>query len=573
MKHLFPSFSLSRPSPLSIFRSTFIRSSGLGRALVATAFVLSAALGRADPVGGQVVSGQGSILQTGAITTVAQTSPKLSLTWTSFNIAPQETVNFLQPSASAIAVNRIYDTNGTQILGHLNANGQVYLINPNGILFGQGAQVNVGGLVASALDTDDASLGQSTRSFRGAGAGDIVNQGTITAAKGGYVALLGQRVSNEGTITAPLGTVGLGAGNAVTLTFSDNSLVQLQVDQGTLNALAQNGGMLRADGGLVIMTAGAKNALLASVVNNTGIVQARTVDNRGGRIILLGGLAAGTVTSSGTIDATGNAPGQTGGNVQLLAGHVGLVDRATIDVSGAAGGGTALIGGDLHGTNPAIPNASATYLGADAGVFADALTQGSGGKIIVWGNDTTRAYGRVSARGGAQGGDGGLIETSGHWLDVAGLSVDAGAANGQRGLWLLDPADVTITSGISSGGVFSGGNPNIFAPNSAVATANVDVATLAGALVTSDVTVTSTNTGTPGAGNGDITVGAAITWTAPTVLTLTAVRDVTINQAVTGTNGSFIANAGRNVNVEAAVTTTPAAPAPTPLTTSIWMRP
>src|ERR1019366_2867099 len=120
-----------------------------------------------------------------------------------------------------------FSTNGSQILGHLDANGQVYLINPNGIIFGASAQVNVGGLVASTLDFSNSSLGSSTRSFGGDGAGSIVNQGTINATNGGYVALIGNRVTNQGVITAQLGTVALGAGSALTLTFNGNSLVHL----------------------------------------------------------------------------------------------------------------------------------------------------------------------------------------------------------------------------------------------------------------------------------------------------------------------------------------------------------
>ena len=341
--------------------------SSTSRGLVAGAVALTGGLflapfAQAGPAGGQVSAGAGSIAQAGTNTTITQTSQNLSLNWKSFNVAPQETVNFVQPSVSAIAVNRIFDTNGSQILGHLNANGQVYLINPNGILFGAGAQINVGGLVASTLDLHDASLSGNARTFSANGAsgtGSIVNQGTINAANGGFVALLGNTVSNQGTITAPLGTVALGAGSAATLNFNGNSLVKMQIDQGVLNSLADNGGLIRADGGQVIMTAGAKEALLASVVNNTGKIEARTVQEHNGSIILLGGMTAGTVNVGGTLDAS--APnGGNGGFIETSAAHVKIADAAKITTAAPAGNtGTWLIdpvdftiaatGGDITG--------------------------------------------------------------------------------------------------------------------------------------------------------------------------------------------------------------------------------
>ena len=292
------------------------------RTLVVVTLALGAAYAQAGgPSGGQVTAGTGSIAQSGAITTITQESPKLSLSWASFNIAPQETVNFVQPSASAVAVNRIFDTNGTQILGHLNANGQVFLINPNGILFGPRAEVNVGGLVATTLDLNESSSGANAKSFAGNSAHSVVNQGTISAASGGYVALLGNRVSNQGVISAQHGTVALAAGSAATLTFSDNTLVRLQVDQSVWQSLADNGGLIRTDGGHVIMTAGAKDALTASVVNNSGVIEARTVDAHEGSIILLGGMAAGTVNVGGTLDAS--APnGGNGGFIETSAAQI-----------------------------------------------------------------------------------------------------------------------------------------------------------------------------------------------------------------------------------------------------------
>src|SRR6185437_9746807 len=154
---------------------------GGARKLVLAALSLASVAAQAGPSGGQVVAGNGQISSSATTTTITQSSQNLSLNWRSFNIAPQETVDFVQPSASAVAVNHIFDTNGTQILGHLNANGQVYLINPNGILFGRGSVVNVGGIVASTLNPTEATSSSATRSFSGSGSGSVSNEGTITA--------------------------------------------------------------------------------------------------------------------------------------------------------------------------------------------------------------------------------------------------------------------------------------------------------------------------------------------------------------------------------------------------------
>jgi filamentous hemagglutinin family protein len=357
----------------------------------------SAAAATSHPLGAQVVSGAASITQAGNTTDIRQSSADVSIDWQSFNIGSQATVDFLQPSASSIAVNRIFSTDGSQVLGHLDANGQVYLINPNGIIFGEGATVNVGGLVASTLNVSESSLAGNAQAFSGNGAGSIVNQGTINAANGGYVALIGNHVSNEGIITAHLGTVALGAGSAVTLDFAGNQLVHLQVDQSTLNNLVQNNRLIEADGGLVIMTAGAKNALLASVVNNTGIIEARTVNNREGAIELLGSMTAGTVNVGGTLDA--NAPnGGNGGFIETNAARVEVANGAVVTAAASKGlYGTWLIdpttdftvaptGGDITGATlgDELDSASVTILSSNG---ASPVTGGgSGGNINV--NDT-----------------------------------------------------------------------------------------------------------------------------------------------------------------------------------------
>jgi filamentous hemagglutinin family protein len=300
---------------------------------VSTSTSLSAT---SHPLGGKVTSGSATITQVGNTTDIRQSSTDVAIDWLSFNVGPQATVDFLQPTTSSVAVNRISRTNGSEILGHLDANGQVYLINPNGIIFGKGSEVNVGGLVASTLDVTDPGASGSTRSFEGSGTGSIVNQGTISAANGGYVALLGNRVSNEGVISAQLGTVALGAGSAVTLDFSGDRLIHLQVDQSTLNDLAQNKQLIEADGGRVIMTAGAQRALLASVVNNTGVIEARTVENHAGTIELLGGMSAGTVKVGGTLDASAAQSGD-GGTIETNAAHVEVANDAKVTTAASKG--------------------------------------------------------------------------------------------------------------------------------------------------------------------------------------------------------------------------------------------
>ena len=322
----------------------------------------------------------------------------------------------------------------------------------------------------------------------------------------------------------------------------------------------QNGGLIQADGGQVLLTAMAAGNLLQSAVNNTGVIQAQTIENRNGSIRLLGDMRSGTMNIGGTLDASGTGTGQTGGNITVSGHHVGLFDT-DINASGDAGGGTVLIGGGYQGNNPAVQNAAATYMSADSTINADALSHGNGGTVVLWSDESTRAYGSIAARGGAQGGNGGLIETSGHWLDVADIRVDAGAANGKGGVWLLDPADITISAAVTAG--IPVGPSALYEPNSGATTSNLNVANLVTALEAgggTNVTVTTTNTGVQGlppSGRGDITIASALTWNpvATATLTLNAVGDVNINAAVTTTRGSLEVCCGRDINVNALITT------------------
>src|SRR6185503_15525961 len=206
------------------------------------------------PAGGAVSAGTATIAVTPGRTTINQSSQNAAINWQSFSIGRTEAVQFVQPGSSSVALNRVLGPDPSSILGSLSANGKVFLVNPNGILFGQGAQVNVGGLVASTRGIADADFMAGRYRFTGQGSGSVINQGTINA-DGGYVALLGASVSNEGVISARLGTVVLAAGNAMTLDVAGDGLLNLTVNEGAFNALVSNGGLIRADGGNVMLTA------------------------------------------------------------------------------------------------------------------------------------------------------------------------------------------------------------------------------------------------------------------------------------------------------------------------------
>ncbi|MGI6092500.1 MAG: MBG domain-containing protein [Negativicutes bacterium] len=297
----------------------------------------------AAPAGGQIAAGVGNIAQNGTVTTINQVSDKLAVNWQSFNIAANEKVQFIQPSASAIALNRILGNNPTEVYGQLSANGKVFLVNPNGILFGPGAQINVGGLVASSQKITDADFMAGRYIFSGEN-GQVVNQGNIQAAENSYVALLAPEVRNEGVITARLGSVALGSGQQATLDFTGDGKINLAIDGAVAKAIVENRCLIQADGGMVIMAAKAKDALIDTVVNNSGIIQARSMASENGTITISGG-DSGFVEVSGTLDVSGINAGETGGTVKVLGDKVGVLTGAKVDAAGDQCGGLVEVSG------------------------------------------------------------------------------------------------------------------------------------------------------------------------------------------------------------------------------------
>src|SRR5450830_303251 len=453
------------------------KANGKGRKRVAASTIIAAALSlfsphaSALPTGGQVTAGQATIGQAGNTLNVKQSTQNLAVNWNSFNIGASETVNFVQPNSSAIALNRVLGSDASAIYGKLNANGQVFLLNPNGVLFGKGAQVNVGGLVASTLSLSDADL--LNRNFRFTGsAGSVVNQGSLS---GGYVALLGGQVSNQGTISARLGGVALAAGKDITLDFAGDGLIGVQVNQGTLNALADNQQLIQTEGGAVLLSARAADSLIAAVVNNSGVIEARSISQHQGTIRLSGDPQASVLSNSGTlkadsIDASARTILQTGaivaGDATLTASHALLqTDNASITantlrvdggattfISGKLDGassvtvagqditlagarvstgdkGSIRIGGGAHGRDAGIANAATLAVSGSTSISA-----GDQAQVVLWSDRSTGYFGQISA------GKHSFVEVSSQGTLNLGGAVRTGAGSEI----LFDPTNIVI---------------------------------------------------------------------------------------------------------------------------------
>ncbi|CAB3746638.1 filamentous hemagglutinin [Burkholderia sp. MSh2] len=309
--------------------------------MLAVACVAGGAMSAAHalPVGENVVSGSADILRydNGRQMSINQHGDKLLTEWSSFNVDAGQRVTFNQPSASSIALNRVTGQQGSAIHGSIDANGRVFLVNPNGILFGSGAKVNVGGLVASTLDIGNADFAAGHYRFSGASPSIVQNSGNLVASEGGAIALLGAQVMNRGVVQAQMGTVGLAAGSAVTLNFDGRKLLSLQVDKRAVNALASNERLLKADGGQVLMSARTADTLLQTVVNNQGAIEARTLRNSAGRIAL-DGYDAGTVNVAGTLNASASTPGN-GGTIDTRGADMKVALGATVDTRATNGRG------------------------------------------------------------------------------------------------------------------------------------------------------------------------------------------------------------------------------------------
>jgi len=298
-------------------------------------------------------------------------------------------------------LNRVVGQDASQIQGQLNANGQVYIVNPNGVIFGKTAQVDVGGLVATTHNITNADFMNGTHHFTQDGAkGMVENHGVIKPPEGGVVALIGEKVTNTGTINTPKGTTALAAGKTVDLDFKGDGLVEVKVSEAALNAQITNRGAIQADGGRVVLTAKAAGQLIDTVINQQGIIRAQGLIERNGEIILEGGY----VSQTGTLDASG----KTGGTVNVNA-------RAILDAGKTNADGTAGSGGNIN-----MVASDAIIQTAAANTHANGTT--TGGTVHLEATNSVYSSGNLSATG-EQGGT--IDVVSNDRVVLAAANVDA----------------------------------------------------------------------------------------------------------------------------------------------------
>ena len=417
------------------------------------------------PQGGVVVGGSASIAQGAGTTTVTQTSQRTAINWQSFNVGSNAQVTFVQPSSSAIALNRVVTADPSVIAGKINANGQIVLINQSGVVFTHGSQVNAESIVVSTSNITNSDFMAGNMTFTGAprpGA-KIVNNGQLTAREAGLVGLVAPQVANNGVITAELGQVVLAGARAFTLDLYGDRLISLDVTQAvqevdvggkTVPALVTNNGLIVANGGKITLTAQDADALVTQLIDAGGTLQANTVGNAAGSISLEG--VGGDIQIAGNLLAEGTAAGTKGGTIQAVTtGTVSVTPTAVIDASGAAGGGVVALGTDVAralagASDTTAPKAEVVNVAAGAVVKADATSKGDGGTVTLLSANSTNFAGTISTQGGPDGGNGGLVEISTDGvLSLSGTVFDT-AIDGQAGEILLDPAILVVGTGGSA---------------------------------------------------------------------------------------------------------------------------
>ena len=495
---------------------------------------------------------------------ITQQSNKAIIDWRQFSIPSGSTVQFVQPSASSMVLNRVTGTQASQIDGNLLANGQVWLLNPSGVMIGNGGSITTASFLASTLDINNNDFLNGRYRFDATSntTGRVVNAGTIKAAENGYVVLSGAQINNEGVIEAKLGSVLLGSGQAMTLDLVGDKLLSFSINTpvATLpadgKASIENSGRITAQGGKVMMTARTATDVMHSVINVSGVVEATSARLVNGEIVLDGG-STGSVTVSGSLVANGLQAGETGGAIKVFGKDINLANNALLDARGDAGGGVIHVGGGWQGSDLAGRTAAlTTKVASNALLDASAISKGNGGEIAVWSDihnkqSITNVSGTLLAKGGATAGTGGRIETSGYLLGTNGVRVDASATKGLSGEWLLDPFNISIEP-IASNSTINNGT--FFPTNDSVINATIISNALSGNVSGSTGTTVTISTGSGAATDGgDINIlsGVNINGPAGSSLILHANRNINISNASITVGGLALNTEYGGINVNA----------------------
>ncbi|MEM6885818.1 MAG: filamentous hemagglutinin N-terminal domain-containing protein, partial [Verrucomicrobiota bacterium] len=466
----------------------------------------SASLVFANPSGEQVIAGGATFDRAGSTLTITQGSDRVIINWQDFSIGAGEITNFIQPSATSAALNRVISQNVSEIYGTLNANGQIYLINPNGLVIGAGGIINAQSFIASTHDVSNAEfLAGGDLTFRSQNAkSKIQNLGAISA-DGGDIILIAQEVENTGTLSAPGGTVALAAGTEVLVKASGEERVFIQAAADHSKFEIRNSGLIQAATAELKAAGGNEYAL---AINNSGVIRATGVEKSGGRVFLRAD--GGRIQHSGTITASRKSENQNpksetkfGGDIQILGEEIELADGSLTDASGTEGGGIVHIGGGFQGAELGeAPNAQNVTVAAGAQINAD----GGNGLVVLWSDGTTVFGGDITADGQ------GFVEVSGKER----LSF-TGTVDTQGGTLLLDPNNVEIGSVMTLAGA-----------------SLISVGALTTALATNHVIINTS--GTDGE-DGDIRVSEAVLYNSTFDLTFLAHRNIEFNASVQ--NGGF----------------------------------
>ncbi|MCH8526870.1 MAG: filamentous hemagglutinin N-terminal domain-containing protein, partial [Kiritimatiellae bacterium] len=509
------------------------------------------------PVGESVSHGQARFHREGASLVVSQDTDRLIVNWDSFSVGGGHQVRFDMPGSGSAALNRVLGGSQSMIDGVLQANGRLFLVNPQGIVVGPGGVVRAHSFVGSGLNLSDADfLGGGDLRFAG-GSGAVVNLGRIEAL-GGDVFLVGGSVRNSGTVTAP-GSVGLAAGSDVLIRPSGEERIFVSAGAET-GVMVDHTGTIRA-GNAEFKSYG---SAYTAAMNLSGLVEAGRISGSAGQ---------GDAAISGELRSEGGD-----GEIAITAARLDVRDTTRIAAVRADGsGGRIRIGGGYQGMDADLINADMVYVAEGALLSADGLEAGRGGEIIVWSDDTTRFYGELSARGGELDGDGGFAEVSGkRHLDFRGTVNLLGGGDGEAGTLLLDPTDLLITGTVAVDTDVTAATP--FQPSTPGASSLLSYDSLTNALNLGNVTVRTLDDG--GSGTGMITFGVDATddFSIPILsnrsLTLEAWGNLVINADIdlfqgllhlysgtSGTGGDIIFNnqptlrAGSQINVYAGNTT------------------